>query len=415
MAQIYNRLVQKAYVSGVPILGQFEVTPLCNFRCGMCYVRQSQQQIKDAGGLLPPEFWVDLAQQAAKEGMLSVLLTGGEPFLYPKLRTLYETLYDMGFKLSINSNGSLITEETADWLAKRPPEKISITLYGASDATYARFCGDAHGYRKLCRGVRLLWDRGIRMRFNCSLGTENADDLIEMIAFAKRYDSRLRMTPYLTPPLRRTGCAGSADGRLCPQEAGYYTAYNDYLQNTPQDFLRLARKYRAFTELTPEIIKEAAAGPPGHMTCLAGRCSFWVDWTGRISGCGMVTQPSAVPVFRDAAGRISDSDMGTQPQSSHAHTGFREVWNDLKQRTRELETSPVCANCPNRKNCPSCLAMLYGENGNVYERPAYLCEVRRYAAYYYGLLAYHIADTDLTEDEEPAEEPEGFCMPDAIC
>ncbi len=43
----------KARKAGVPLNGQFELTPLCNFRCEMCYVHLAESQMGRA--LLSPE------------------------------------------------------------------------------------------------------------------------------------------------------------------------------------------------------------------------------------------------------------------------------------------------------------------------------------------------------------------------
>ena len=56
--------------------------------------------------------WIRLAREARDQGMLYLLLTGGEPFLYPGFRELYEKLAGMGLILSINTNGALIDAET---------------------------------------------------------------------------------------------------------------------------------------------------------------------------------------------------------------------------------------------------------------------------------------------------------------
>ena len=54
------------------------------------------------------ERWLEVAEQARASGLLYLLLTGGEPFLWPDFWPLYERLTEMGFVLSINTNGSLI-------------------------------------------------------------------------------------------------------------------------------------------------------------------------------------------------------------------------------------------------------------------------------------------------------------------
>ena len=47
--------------------------------------------------------FMQLAKDAKEQGMLFLLLTGGEPFLYPEFKELYQELSAMGFVISINS------------------------------------------------------------------------------------------------------------------------------------------------------------------------------------------------------------------------------------------------------------------------------------------------------------------------
>lgn len=48
------------------------------------------------------------AEQAKAKGLLFLLLTGGEPFLYPEFRTLYARLKAMGLIVSVNTNSTLL-------------------------------------------------------------------------------------------------------------------------------------------------------------------------------------------------------------------------------------------------------------------------------------------------------------------
>ena len=52
---------------------------------------ESQGRLKTAAE------WLKLAQEAKEAGMLFLLLTGGEPFLYPEFWELYGELKEMGF------------------------------------------------------------------------------------------------------------------------------------------------------------------------------------------------------------------------------------------------------------------------------------------------------------------------------
>lgn len=337
------------------------MSPLCNFKCKMCYVRKTVKEAKQGGGIKPLEFWLDVAQQAKKAGTLYPLLTGGETFLYPYIRELYEAMIRMGMQISINSNGSCITEETVKWLKEARPIRINITLYGGSNDSYARLCGDSQGFDKVRRGVELLAENDIRFKFNCSLTPENAADLEKMIRFVQKYGKTLRIATYMFPPVRRTGESGDYEERFTPEEAAYYQVLADWNQLPAEQFIILARNAQHFTELTPEILAEAAAKPPRAMGCLSGRCSYWVDWQGNLSGCGMMDIPKI---------------------SLMEHT-LKDAWKKVVDWTEQMRYSPICANCVNKSVCFSCAAMVHNETGSFEGRPVYLCEKAKYAAKYY--------------------------------
>ena len=149
-------LVHKAYMKRVPINGSLELLPLCNMNCDMCYVRLSKKEMETKGRLRTKDEWISLAQQMKESGTLFLLLTGGEPLLFPKFKELYIELQDMGMILTINSNGTLIDEEWADFFAKHKPRRMNITLYGADDKAYEELCHYKGGFEKTIHAIRLL-------------------------------------------------------------------------------------------------------------------------------------------------------------------------------------------------------------------------------------------------------------------
>ena len=59
----------KARDKGVPISGSFELTPLCNLDCRMCYVHLQKDQMQGAQ-LLRIDQWKQIMQQAIDAGMM---------------------------------------------------------------------------------------------------------------------------------------------------------------------------------------------------------------------------------------------------------------------------------------------------------------------------------------------------------
>ncbi len=372
-----------ARINHIPLTAAFELSPICNFSCKMCYVRKTREEVIKAGGLRPLSFWLDIAKQAKEAGTLFPLLTGGETFLYPHFKELYFALNEMGMQVSINSNGSCIDEEVVSWLKQMPPIRVNITLYGGSNESYERLCGDPHGFDKVKKGVQLLADNNIRMQFNCSLTPDNAQDLDRMLAFAHQYGQGLKVATYMFPPVRRTGVSGDYKDRFTPKEAAYYQVMVDWKQLPKERFAVLAKNAQHFTELTPDLLKEAESLGPRAMGCLAGRCSYWVDWEGNLSGCGMMDYPKI--------------DL--------KKTTLREAWNEVVQWTDEMRYSAYCANCINRGVCFSCAAMVRNETGSFDGRPVYLCEKNKYAAMYYKEFAdRYLKDIELNDIDADLDE-----------
>ena len=92
-ARITDFLFNKASGRKIPLNGTFELSPECNFACRMCYVRKTRREILTHDRpMVTLEQWLEIARQARAQGLLYLLLTGGEPFLWPDFWKLYDAL-----------------------------------------------------------------------------------------------------------------------------------------------------------------------------------------------------------------------------------------------------------------------------------------------------------------------------------
>jgi MoaA/NifB/PqqE/SkfB family radical SAM enzyme len=101
-----------------PAYVSFTLTNACNLRCQMCgqwspegYVRTGHGH---PGSPLKLEEWMRLADDAAAHGISSILLRGGEPFLFPGIVRLLEHLHSLGMFVSIDSNGTRLADFAGD-------------------------------------------------------------------------------------------------------------------------------------------------------------------------------------------------------------------------------------------------------------------------------------------------------------
>lgn len=169
-------LLDRAKRARTPANGSIELLPLCNMNCDMCYVRLSRREMEAQGRLRTAEEWLEVGRQMKEAGVLFLLLTGGEPFLYPEFRKVYLGLRQMGMILTINTNGTLIDEDLAAFFGKYKPRRVNITLYGADDGAYERLCHYPGGYEETLRGIRLLREQGVDVKVGGSLTPANQKD-----------------------------------------------------------------------------------------------------------------------------------------------------------------------------------------------------------------------------------------------
>ena len=346
-------LYNKASWLRIPLSGTFELSPVCNFACRMCYVRKTAQEVRESPrSILTLEDWLRIAREAREEGLLYLLLTGGEPLLWPDFWTLYDALIDMGFIISINTNGSLIDAEAVARFVQRPPQKISVTLYGGSDETYRRLCGANGVFTKVDRAIRSLMEAGITVKINCSLTPDNVADLDWIIDYARELGTTLAVTTYMFPPVRRDPGKVGVNERFSPQDAARYLMH--YFRRH-----RGETAYRGFLKqilsgcVEPPGLDEGCVDPiDGKIRCRAGKASFWITWDGWLTPCGMMPEPKV--------------DLKTMD--------FPAAWQQLAEEAANVRLSGVCGQCPNQNICHPCAAMAYTETGSASGIPTYLCE-----------------------------------------
>lgn len=358
-SEIRRILCRRCAGAGIPISGTFELTPRCNLQCKMCYVRLTPAQMAPLGQELTAPQWLELAQQAKNAGLLFLLLTGGEPTLRPDFPEIYESLAQMGFSLSVNTNGTLLTPALRELWHRLPPAWVSITLYGSCREDYANLCGDGSAFDRVVEALHWLKNEGILIHLNTTMTPSNAHHWEQLEVFARNMGLDLRMTTYCFPPARREEGAGCHDfARLSPEEAASLLI-KDMLYREGAEAVR-----RAAAELFAPPHAECDLGVGESISCAAGRSQFWVAWNGKMSPCGMFSHPFTYP----------------------AAQGFSPAWQELRQKTDEIRLCPECVACEERLTCMNCAAVTSAETGSFSGKPEYMCQMNR--AYRQQLTAF---------------------------
>lgn len=319
---IRKYLCFKAREKNHPISGSFELTPLCNLDCKMCYVHLQNDQLHGQK-LLTVEQWKDIMRQAIDGGMMYASLTGGECLTYPGFRELYLFLQERGIEVNILSNGALMDAETAAFLQENPPALVQITLYGASDAAYERVTGKP--------AFKTVWTNVLRLR---QLGipvliavTPNAfmQDGEEIVRLLHEEDLPISINAGLLSPREETG------RELAEADPDVYIAMqrlNAYLRGSISE-------PECLNDDAPEPNTNSAGGEaPRGVRCGAGRSAFAVDWHGGMRPCNNFPCDS-VDVME---------------------LGFAEAWRRSNRTAREFPRPVECEDCAYSAVCKNCVA-----------------------------------------------------------
>lgn len=338
-----KNMIKYAAAKSVPINGSFELLPLCNLNCKMCYVRLSREEMEKHGRLRTADEWLTLAEQMQKAGTLFLLLTGGEPLIYPDFKKLYLGLKKLGFIISVNTNGTLLNEEWADFFAENKPRRINITLYGSDDNAYKNLCNYPGGFEKTMNALKFLKERDVPAKINFSVTRANADMLGDIYRIGKELDMLVETDTYMIPALKERHLPISEQSRLEPEQAA--AARVEVMRHDMGD--------KVLGEYIDAVLKETEkeATHPDCVSCLAGNCGFTINWKGEMKPCVTFDEP-AVSVFE---------------------VGFDEAWRQISQRTKEFRLNPKCVNCNLRVICPTCAASAFLETGSYDGVPEYLC------------------------------------------
>lgn len=345
-----SHLFAKARDMGAPFAGTFELTSRCNLDCEMCYIHRRENDGKAKSMELSAAQWLDIARAACNEGTVMLLLTGGEPLLHPDFEEIYRECSKMGMLVSINTNGTMITEDIMKLFSECPPSKINVSLYGTSSDTYERLCGNGGMYERVTAAIDELNAAGINIKLNFSATRQNKNNLEDVLAYAKDRHLSVQTATYMFPPTRACeGFYGTNCGRMTATEAGKAATHVMRGQNSTESFADFAKK---LASADSTVMHNCDERDESGMLCRAGRCTFWITCDGAMLPCGMMNEPRVR--------LVGDS--------------FARVWNEIKNKTAEIRLPSECEVCSSRKLCEVCAASCFAETGSFEGVPIYQCE-----------------------------------------
>lgn len=313
----------------VPIKVIAQLTMKCNFRCAHCYETPIK---KNALEDINAEKWIQILKNLRMQGCMYLTLTGGEIFTRQDFKKIYVAAYEMGYHINLNTNGSLITNEYIQLFAKKKPDKIYITVYGATQQVYTEFCGFLGDYRIVRENIIALKQAGLQLCIMYISNKKNINDLQKVYSFAKNYNIEFQQYYKIR---------SYVDGDCLPQK--YQLDAKSLLDKQPVE------EY--------ENLKYAFFNKP-------------IDWKNDIKNC-----MAGITTFRiDNKGQAFLCELIPAERYSLLNYDYTYIWNQmLEQRKKYIEIKTQCSRCKNRQKCGMCAPCINTEYNSSEDVPIRNC------------------------------------------
>jgi radical SAM protein with 4Fe4S-binding SPASM domain len=313
----------------IPLSVVVEITHACNVDCEHCYL----DLVPDSKiGALSTDEWKRVFRELKAAGCMFLTMTGGEVLVRRDFFELAGYARELGFALTIFTNGTMVTEAHADRIAALRPMGVEISLLGGIAATHDAIARRRGAFDKTIAGVRRLRERGVPVLLKTVLMQKNVAEREAIRAIADGLGCNMHFDIEVTP---------KDDGSLGPKAL------------VAEDPALVAAMSEIVGEATEKFgIKDIPRGERLESTpCGAGRRTCQIGPAGDVFPCTQWSKP---------VGNLRGSAFG-------------ELWtaNETLVRVRAMRVKdfPVCAGCEILDVCGPCMALSLLEVGEIGPSP----------------------------------------------
>src|SRR6185436_18626312 len=179
-----------------PRLVFWEVTKGCNLRCIHC--RATATELASPTDL-PTSTSLDIIRQIAEYANPILVLSGGEPLYRTDIFQLARYGTDLGLRVALATNGTLVTKEIAKKIVDSGVKRVSISLDGATPDIHDSFRGIPGAFDAAVYGFRNLKELGMPVQINMTVARHNAKQLPEVLEMVRNLGADALHTFLLVP------------------------------------------------------------------------------------------------------------------------------------------------------------------------------------------------------------------------
>ena len=262
---------------GMPTDASLEVTHRCNASCPYCYLHFAPRA-DDA----TTETVCRMIDRLADAGVLSLLVTGGEPFVRGDILDILEHAVRRDFfRISLYTNMTLMRQEHLDWIVAHSDRVnfVKASVFSHIPSINDGYFGVPGALDAILRNARRLMDGGVRVKMTLTAIEENVDHIGETVDALESLGLDVPASP-----LKTVVSPDHAVFQADSMSVSFFERYFKSLPRTHRDpvkkrLLRSLEKPSRSTELCMGRMSRIAVDPQG---CLSPCLVFRGDYMGTI-------------------------------------------------------------------------------------------------------------------------------------
>ncbi|UCE52874.1 MAG: SynChlorMet cassette radical SAM/SPASM protein ScmE [Desulfobacterales bacterium] len=332
------------------------ITSRCNLRCAYCSHFGSAGDVDQD---LATEEWLRFFEELSDCAVMQVILEGGEPICRQDLRQLIHGIVRNRMRFTILSNGTLITDEMAAFVAETGRcDGVQVSIDGSMPATHDACRGNGN-FERTMDGIMSLSKHGVSVSVRVTIHRRNVKDLEGV---ARLLLEEVGLHSFSTNAASFMG--------LCRQHSEQVQLTMEERALAMKTLLRLRKKYNGRISATAGPLAEGKIWMEMEEARREGRPN--IPGRGYLTGCGGPLNTLAVR---------ADGVMVPCQQMSHIELGrinrddLREVWQNHAELRRIRERRDIalsdfefCQGCDYipycTGNCPALAYTLLGEENH---------------------------------------------------
>ncbi len=159
----------------------WEVTRRCNLNCAHCRAGSGRGPFP---GELDRAKCLDILEQISRVGRPIVILTGGEPLLREDVFDLAERGTELGLRMVMATNGTLLTPLLVERMKGVGIKRVSISIDGADGQQHDHLRKVTGAFDGAVEGIGLLRDAGLEFQINTTVTRQNVGQIKDILDLA---------------------------------------------------------------------------------------------------------------------------------------------------------------------------------------------------------------------------------------